>query len=165
MLAFLFCFAWAVIVLCPGSMAGKWLRKLLVEMPVERLPHFTARSIAIVSLLAFFLVVLTGMVRGDTLAIVGQGYPDAVMWLTAVDVTTSLDLIVLAWLLSAQLRLRAVVRTVRSLIDQVVLRVIGTTRARSTFRETKRSGRKPIHPANDDPERWKGPILGSAVAA
>jgi hypothetical protein len=154
MLVFVFCLAWVVVVLSPGSAAGKRLHKLLVEAPARRLPDISRRSLAIASLVMFALVAMTGLIRGDELALWGQGYPEAVMWLTSIDITTSLDLIVVAWLLSAQLRLRAIGRSVKTLADQIVLRSLGKTPARGAFREARRSKRKPVQPANDDAEPW-----------
>jgi hypothetical protein len=99
-----------------------------------------------------------GLFRTDSVFLVAQGLPEGIAWAATFDVVTYLDVIALAWLLAAVVRLRAAYEGLQALADQakrLTRRLIATLRIRGGMRSrARRADRKRLPPARDEEAAW-----------
>ena len=160
MLIFLFCAAAAMAWLFPETPTGRSLRRLLVDLPARKLAQVTPGKVIFALLVVLAIAAAIGLARTDGIFLVAQGLPDGIAWFATFDVATYLDVIALAWLLAAMVRLRAAYEGLRALADQAkrlaqrwvtVLRVRGRPGART---RSRRAGGKPPRPPRDEEPGW-----------
>jgi hypothetical protein len=144
--------------LAPETPIGKALRRALVDWPAERLSRIRPGVVILILLLVVGSVALIVGAKDDGLFLVSQGLPEAIASIFAFDLATYFDVLAVAWLLAASVRLR-VVRAVLGSVAARVRRLIvrrTTSRARAPRR---RPGAPP--PANSDDEGWPGFALAA----
>jgi hypothetical protein len=165
MLTFLFCAVAAMAWLFPDTPAGRRLRRLLVDLPARKLSQLTAGGVIFALLVVLAVAAAIALARTDGILLAAQGLPDGIAWFAAFDVATYLDVIALAWLLAAMVRLRAAYDGLRALAAQVrglarrwitVLRVRGRPGARTRSRH---AGAKPPRPPRDEEPGWSTPAF------
>ena len=163
MLIFLFCAAAAMAWLFPETPAGRSLRRLLIDLPARKLAQVTPGMVIFALLMVIATAVAIALARSDGIFLVAQGLPEGIAWFATFDVATYLDVIALAWLLAAMVRLRAAYDAFRVLAARAkrlarrwvtVLRVRGRARARTRSRHM---GGKPPRPPSDEEPGW--PVL------
>jgi hypothetical protein len=156
MLIFLFCAVAAMAWLFPETPTGRSLRRLLVDLPARKLAQLTPGHVIFALLVAIAIALAIGLFRTDGIFLVAQGLPEGIAWFATFDVATYLDVIALAWLLAAMVRLRAAYDGLRALADQAkrlaqrwvaVLRVRGRAGART---RSRRAAGKPPRPLRDE---------------
>jgi hypothetical protein len=108
----LFCVAVGVAVLWPDTSPGRALRRWMIELPAERLTPGVL-LVGLLALIAFATVI--GLGRTDAIFLLAQGVPEGIGWFVTFDIATYLDVIALAWLLAATVRLRTVYAAVKTL--------------------------------------------------
>ena len=143
----------AAIALWPQTPAGRFLRRWLVEAPARKLTP------GVMIFGAFLLLAVVGALawgKTEGLIVAAQG-GDAIAWFAAFDVGTYIDVIAVAWLLAATVRLRAVAKAAQSALARArrfaSARMIAL-RSRAP-RRPRRSGRRTPPPA-DDGRGWAG---------
>lgn len=160
MLIFLFCAVAATAWLFPDTPAGRSLRRLLVDLPARKLAQLTPGAVIFALLIVLAIAGAIGLARTDGIFLVAQGLPDGIAWFATFDVAAYLDVIALAWLLAAMVRLRTAYDALRALAAQArrlaqlwiaMLRVRG--RAGASTR-SRRAGGKPPPPSRDDEPGW-----------
>jgi hypothetical protein len=159
----LFCAAAAMVWLFPETPTGRSLRRLLVDLPARKLAQVTPAGVILALLVALAIAAAIGLARTDGIFLVAQGLPEGIAWFATFDVATYLDVIALAWLLGAMVRLRAAYEGLRALADQAkrraqrwiaILRVRGGMRSRS-----RRTDRKLPPPAQEEEPAWPAPAF------
>jgi len=138
--------------LWPETAVGRALRRLMVDLPRAMLAWLTPGKILLILGLALIAAALIAIARADVTAFVAQGLPEGIGWLVTFDVATYLDVIALAWLLAATVRLRAMARAVRALATRMV-QAVALRRSAARSRRT-RPARKPTPKASDDDGGW-----------
>ena len=160
MLIFLFCAAAAMAWLFPETPTGRSLRRLLVDLPARKLAQLTPGTVIFGLLVVLAIALAIGLFRTDGIFLVAQGLPEGVAWCATFDVATYLDVIALAWLLAAMVRLRAAYDALRVLADQAKrLAQCWVTQLRVRDRDgararSRRTDRKCPPPAQDDEPAW-----------
>jgi hypothetical protein len=155
MLIFLFCAAAAVAWLFPDTPAGRALRRLLVDLPARKLAQLTAGRVIFALLVMLAIAAAIGFAKTDGIALLAQGLPDGIAWFATFDVATYLDVIAIAWLLAAAVRLRAAydgLRTLAARARRLAQPWIKMLRLRKTGARSRsrRPGEKPPPPREDD---------------
>jgi hypothetical protein len=160
MLIFLFCAVAAMVWLFPDTPAGRSLRRLMVDLPARKLAQVTPGHMIFALLIVLAITLAIGLFRTDGIFLVAQGLPEGIAWFATFDVATYLDVIALAWLLSAMVRLRAAYQGLRALADQAkrlaqgwiaMLRIRDRAGART---RSRRTGGKPRPPPPDEEAGW-----------
>jgi len=110
MLTSLFCAALAFALLFPNTQAGRWLRGLLIDLPARHLAKLTLPRILCGVIVFAAIAGLIAFAKYDGLFVVAQSVPDTIIWFTAFDVATYVDVIGLLLLMAATIRMRAALR-------------------------------------------------------
>jgi hypothetical protein len=151
--------------LFPDTPAGRSLRRLLVDLPARKLAQLKPGAVIFALLVVLALALAIGLFRSDAIFLVAQGLPEGIAWFATFDVATYLDVIALAWLLAAMVRLRAAYQGLRALADQAkrlarrwiaMMRIRGRAGART---RSRRAGGKPPRPPRDEESGWPTPAL------
>ncbi|HEV7383947.1 MAG TPA: hypothetical protein VGN89_03645 [Phenylobacterium sp.] len=171
MLIFFLCAAMMVTWGWPQTPVGRVLRRLMVEWPARQLarldlgkvlPKRTAGRVLLVLLVLFAVAAAVLLARNGALVFLAQGLPEGVAWFAAFDIATYLDVMALAVVLSATVRVRAIYAALRAWIARSALGRLaprgGGARSRSP-----RPQRRPQPPSNDDEQGWRN--LGLALRA
>jgi hypothetical protein len=171
MLTFLLCAAAMVVVWrWPQTPVGRALRSLMVDWPADKLakldprkalPKLTAGKILFVILLFLAIAAAIALARTEAVVLL-QGVPEGVAWFATFDIATYLDVIAVALVLGATVRLRAIYAaikawTMRSALGRLAVGLRPSQGARS---RSRRDARRPQPPSNDDEPAW--PTLGLA---
>jgi hypothetical protein len=134
--------------LMPHSTAGRALRRLLVDMPRAGLAWLTPGKLLLMIGVALIVAALIVIARADVMLLVAQGLPEGIGWFVTFDVATYLDVVALAWLLAATVRLRALAQVLRAWAARV--RRVAARRSNARSRRMRRPARKPAPKASDD---------------
>jgi hypothetical protein len=162
MLIFLLCMAMMVTWGWPQTPVGRALRRLMVEWPARQLARLDPGKVlpkrpsgrvllVLLALLAIGAALL--LARNDGLIFLAQGMPEGIAWFAAFDIATYLDVIALAVVLSATVRLRTIYVPLRAWVARSALgrRV---RRGQSARSRSPRPERKAPPPSNDDEPAW-----------
>jgi hypothetical protein len=159
MLTMLMVAAGLVLWFAPDAQIGKPLRRVLVEWPAARLSRLRPRHALLILMLAAGAAALIAVFKSEGAFLVAQGLPEALAAFAALDVATYLDVLAVAWLLAASVRLRAVRTILRSAISQVRGWISRRSAPRSRAQRSRPTASPP--PANSDDEGW--PAFALAV--
>ncbi len=140
-LAFLGC--WSILAGAPGTAIGRALHRLLVAAPAARLCALRRADVALAIVVIVSVIAMTTLDGTDPLRMAMAGLPDVAIWLTTMEVSVYLDLLVAVVVGLSGLRGRG---GLRALKGTIVLRRAGGARARTA--RTRRPSRPA--PANDD---------------
>ncbi|MDB5494153.1 MAG: hypothetical protein JWP86_1490, partial [Phenylobacterium sp.] len=110
-----------VLLLAPDTPIGRQLKRVLVESPAERLSRVRPGVVLLIVLLAVAGAALIAVAKSEGAFLVAQGLPEALASLAALDVATYLDVLAIAWLFAASVRLRAVKAAIGSGVTRVRL--------------------------------------------
>jgi hypothetical protein len=104
-------------------------------------------------LLALFAVATAVLLaRNGGLIFLAQSFPEGIVWFATFDVATYLDVIALAVVLSATVRLRSIYMAIKAWVARSALgRLVRRGRARSRSRRPERAQQPP---SNDDEPVW-----------
>lgn len=161
---FLFCAAAAMAWLFPDTPTGRSLRHLLVDLPARKLAQLTPGAVIFALLVVLAIAAAIGLARTDGIFLVAQGLPEGIAWFATFDVATYLDVIALAWLLTATVRLRMAYDGLRALAARArrVARpwttALRVRRARARTRSRRPAG-KPLRPSRDEEPGWPGLVF------
>jgi hypothetical protein len=153
MLIGLFCAAVAVLVFWPETGCGRFLRRGLVDAPARMFARLTPGGVLFALFVVLAIGAVIGLAKTDAVFVLAQGAPEGIAWLVTFDVATYLDLIAVAWLLAAAVRLRSAYEALRAVIVRAnclarpwirMLCLRGATGARS--RSRRRGHRAPPPP-------------------
>jgi hypothetical protein len=170
MLILLLCAAMIVAWRWPQTPVGRVLHRLMVDWPARQLakldpgkvlPKLTSGKVLLVLLVLFAAAMAIVVAENDGLMFLAQGLPDGVAWFAAFDVATYLDVIALAVVLSATVRLRAIYAVLRAWVARSALGRL-VQRAQGARSRSPRPERKTPPPSNDDEPAWAD--MGLAVA-
>lgn len=170
MLTLLLCAAMAVAWRWPQTPVGRMLRRLMVEWPARQLvklapgrmlPKLTPGKVLFVLLVLLAVAAAIAVSRTEAVILL-QGAPEGIAWFATFDIAAYLDVIALALMLGATVRLRAIYAALkawvaRSALGRLAARVRGGRGARS---RAPRVGRRLPPPSNDDEPAW--PAFGLA---
>jgi len=154
MLTFLALAVGLIVWLAPESGLGKPLRRVLVEWPAERLSRLRPGLVIVLLVIAAASVALIVFARDESAFLVAQGLPEAIASIFAFDVATYLDLLVVAWLLAASVRLRAVKAVLGSAVRRLRLALARRTAPRARTRRSRPAARPPAQADNDGWPGW-----------
>jgi hypothetical protein len=140
-----------VMLLFPQTLAGRALRRLLVEIPAERLNRLRRGHVILLITLAAMLgvAVLAGR---EALMVSGMYLPEGVAWLAAFDIATYVDVIAAALIVAASVRIGAAVAAGRAAVRRLGPRV-----RRPRARRARNP--RPKRPAPDESDPWGGLAL------
>lgn len=145
----------ALLIGCPDTEAGRWLRRWLVEAPARGLHRFRPGRLVFYALLGLFGVALTVMFEAEGLRLFGLMLPDTLVWSAAFDVGVFVD----ALLITSAILASNGLRIVRGQMDGL-RRWVVTARARRTGRARRPvRPKRPTPPSPDDdrPAGWGQP--------
>jgi len=160
MLILLFSMAVAIVLLWPDTIAGRALRRLMIEQPARKVAQITPGTALFALLVMLVIAVVIGVAKRDGVALLAQGVPEGIAWFATFDVATYIDVIALAWLLAATVRLRAAYGALTASVARAKrlttlwlsgLRVRGKSGAR---RRARRCGQRAPRPSPDQDEVW-----------
>lgn len=146
---FVFLLLWAALIIAEDTSTGRFLRRLMVEIPAAAAGRINRAhgAVLIVTLLLVILCVSTG--DTDPFRLVGIYAPDLTIWLANVEISAVLDAaasVAIAWAVMRRVIVRTVVPT-RGFPTHAAYKA---KRSRCSRRVNHRS------PANDDDDR--GPL-------
>jgi len=158
----------AVAVLFPRTPPGRFLHRLLVELPAQILPELTFGRAIIGLVILTAAAALVAVAKRDGLTLAAQALPDSVAWFAAFDLAAFVDVAVVVWLLAAAVRFRALYQVICFTIERTRELTARCTKGfqRSFMRIARsRSGRTqgsaPRSSKENDGDR---PLLGWAFA-
>lgn len=103
---------WLTLRAARGTPVGTTLQHWLVERPAARLSRISRGQILLFLTIASVAVALIWLLENDGRMLVAMGLPDVVSFAVAIDLSSLLDLAVVAVLAASTIRLRAVGRWV-----------------------------------------------------
>ena len=167
MLTSLFCAALAFALLFPNTQAGRWLKDLLIDLPARQLAKLTLPRIVCGVIVIAAMASLIAFAKNDGLFVVAQSVPDAIVWFTAFDVATYVDVIGLLLLMAAAVRVRAVLRVSRAVAARswrwLMHRAKQLQFSRLRVTERGRRTHKTTPPPSDEDEQgWCAPAYPTA---
>lgn len=154
----------------PQTPVGRMLRNAMVDWPARQLaklnprkvlPKLTAGKVLFVLLLLIAVVGAITLARTESVILL-QGVPEGVAWFATFDIATYLDVIALAIVLGATVRLQASYAALKAWVARSALgRLAGRLHSgRGARSRSRRNVRRPQAPSNDDEAAW--PTLGLA---
>jgi hypothetical protein len=162
MLIFLLCAAMMVAWGWPQTPVGRVLRRLMVEWPARQLsrldpdkvlPKLTSGRILLVLLALIAVAAAVLLARNGALVFLAQGLPEGVAWFAAFDIATYLDVMALAIVLSATVRLRSIYVALKAWVARSALsRLMRHGRGARSRSPRPERGLQP--PSNDDEPVW-----------
>ena len=139
-------FAWFALLVLPDVPARRALERVLVEAPARKLNHINKGLVIVTVAIAMLGLVLFHFLEQDGLLLFNMAAPELAMMLGSVEMTTLIDVVASALMLSAGLR-------VKSGFAQVTA-VFGTRAPRRIRARRTRLERTIV--ANDDEDRPAG---------
>ena len=139
-------FAWFALLVLPDVPARRALERVLVEAPARKLNHINKGLVIVTVAIAMLGLVLFHFLEQDGLLLLNMAAPELAMMLGSVEMTTLIDVVASALMLSAGLRLKSVFAQVAAMFPA---RAPRRTRARRTRSERTIA-------ANDDEDRPAG---------
>jgi len=158
MLITLFFAAVAVMMLWPRTTAGAFLRRWLVEAPARRLRP----GVLIFGAVLLIVVAAAVTFGGSDGFMVAAQAPEAVAWFATFDVATWIDVIVVAWVLSASGRIGAALQALGPAVAHAAGAVVAAMRARGRGPRQARRVRRRAPPPPDEGRGWAGGGLAFA---
>ncbi len=141
----------------PETPAGRFLHRHLVVALTARLNRITRGQILLATLLCGLVMLVTWLLQGDGLAMLGMAAPETTIWLISVEASSYLDVLAGIMIAASTVRVRGFVAQLRGLRRGAVRRPTGVRRARRTAR--------PMRPdASNDDDR-PAPFVAMAFAA
>jgi hypothetical protein len=152
MLILLLCAAIAVMALWPDTPAGRVLRRWLVEAPARRLRP------GVLIFGAVLLVVVTAALAfgGSDGFVVAAQAPEAIGWFVTFDIGTYIDVLLVAWLLGASVRIAPTLEGLGSGLARIAEAFVGRIAARARAPRQARRVRRRAPPPTDDGRGWAG---------
>ena len=136
---------WLTMLIAPDTPVGRYLHRILVVAPAERLGRITRGQI----LLAIALFAVAGiamwLTEGDGLRLLSMAAPDISMWITTFEVTTYIDVAAAALIAASTVRFSAMGSRLRAVLP-------GKTRRQSRRASRARRVRRPVRPSADNDE-------------
>lgn len=114
MLALLLYGAVFVAVFYPDSPTGKAVSRILTDLHARLIRQVTVARVMLVVLVLCAVLLLIQWGGVDAIAMMASAAPEAIAWFVTFDIATYLDVLLLAWTLSALVRARAVMATLRA---------------------------------------------------
>ena len=147
--AFVILALWATLRLAPHTPVGRFLHRVMVEAPAERLGRIHRRHILVALTLASLGALFAWFGEGDGVRVLGMAAPETWAWLSSVEVSVYVDALAALVAASSAVRVKA-----------VIARLPGVRRPAGTRRTSR--GRRSVAatPANDDED---GPGLARAA--
>lgn len=143
--------------LMPETAVGRALRRVMIDLQNAVIARFTPGKLLLIVCFALIVAAVIAIARADVMLLVAQGLPEAIGWFFTFDVVTYLDVMALAWLLAATVRLRAVAQPLSPWVARV-RRGVAVMRLSSRSRRARRLVRKPAPKSSDDDGGWAGPF-------
>jgi hypothetical protein len=163
MLFILMCAAMIVAAAWPKTAVGRMLHRLMVKWPARQLarlepdkvlPKLTAGRILLVLLVLSGIALAIAVAREDVTILFAQMAPEGIAWFAAFDIAAYLDVVALAILLSATVRLRGMYVALKVWVARSAL-IRLMRRGRGARTRAPRPDRRTPPPSNDDePARW-----------
>jgi hypothetical protein len=150
MLIILVCAILAAMTLWPQTPAGRFLRRWVVEAPARKLTP------GVMIFGTFLLLAVVGallFMKSEGMVVLAQA-PEAISWFAAFDIGTYIDVIAVAWLLAATVRLQAAGRAAASALSQVRRRVLARVTGRGRAPRRARRPQRHAPPPADDGRSW-----------
>jgi hypothetical protein len=169
MLILLLCAAMVVAWRWPQTPVGRTLHRLMVAWPARKLanlspgkalPKLASGRVLLVLIVLIGIVLADGVFRGDVMMFLAQISPEGIAWFVTFDVATYFDVIALALMLAATVRMRAVAQALRAWVARV-REGVAVRRSSARSRRPRRPVRKPPPKSSDDDGGW-APALGHA---
>jgi len=157
MLTFLALAAGLIVWLAPESPLGKPLRRALVEWPAARLSRIRPGVTILLLLVIAAAAAMVLVARNEGAVLAAQGLPEAVAAIFALDLGTYFEMLAMAWLLAATVRLRVV----KAVLASSAPRVRRWTQRCAPARAGTPRRRPAAPPANSDDEGWPGFALAA----
>ncbi|MDB5417876.1 MAG: hypothetical protein JWP50_1295 [Phenylobacterium sp.] len=158
MLTILMFAAGLVLLLAPDTPIGRQLKRVLVEWPAERLSRVRPGLVLLILLLVVAGAALIAVAKSEGAFLVAQGLPEALASLAAFDVATYLDVLAIAWLFAASVRLRAVKAAIGSAMARARPWIARQAAPRARARRSRPASPPP---ANSDDEGSPGFALAA----
>jgi len=167
MLMLLLCAAMIVAWRWPQTPVGRVLHRLMVDWPARLLAKWDPGKVMpklAAGKVLFGLMIVLAVLGAAALAqhgaiFLAQGAPEVIAWFAAFDVATYIDVIALALVLGATVRLRAAYAAIRTWLARSTLSRL-TRRPGGARSRSPRPERKAPPPSNDDEPAW--PAFGLA---
>jgi hypothetical protein len=139
-----------VLWLAPDSPLGRRLKKMLIEWPAGRLSRMRPGHVLVILLLAAGGAALVAIAKSEGALLVAQGLPEALAAFAALDLATYLDVLAVAWLLAASVRLRVV----RVIASSAVAHIRQWVARRTAPRTRTRRSRAAVSPPSSEDDGW-----------
>lgn len=97
---------WVVIAAAPDTAIGSALRHALVKWPAARLLRLTRGDAAVMLLLMLTAAMVTLVGEGDGIRLLMLSAPDVAIWITTVEVSAYVDILIALGAAASSLRLR-----------------------------------------------------------
>jgi hypothetical protein len=162
MLILLLCAAMVVAWRWPQTPVGRVLHRLMVEWPARRLanlspgkmlPKLPAGRVLLVLIVLIGIVLAEGVFRGDVMMFLAQISPEGIAWFATFDIAAYFDVVALALMLGATVRLRAVAQALRAWAARV-RQAVAVRRLSARSRRARRPVRRPPPRSGDDDGGW-----------
>ena len=121
--------AFLVIRGAPDSLAGRALRRTLVDWPAARLARVTRGQLGCVVAVAAMIGAALWFLEGDGLRIMSFAAPETMAWFATFEISTLADVLVAVALVSAHARLRSAGDGVRAALGSARRRIGSRSRA------------------------------------
>ena len=166
MLALLLYGAVFVAVFYPDSPTGKAVSRILTDLHARLIRQVTVARVMLVVLVLCAVLLLIQWGGVDAIAMMASAAPEAIAWFVTFDIATYLDVLLLAWALSALVRARAVIATLRAgwrgLHRQALRRPARARRARRQL--TRRTTRSSAGKGRKEGKGWSLPTAAYPAA-
>lgn len=153
MFAFLLYAAVFIAVFMPRSPTGKAISRILTDLHARLARQVTVARVTLFVLVICAVLLLVEWGGPEAIAMMASAAPEAIAWFVTFDIATYLDVLLLAWALSALVRARAVMTTLRAgwrgLTRQILRRRARTRRARRQLARRAAARKSP-----DDEPGW-----------
>lgn len=138
---------WLAMILAPATPVGRMLHQVLVVAPATWLSRITRGQVVLGVGFILGVAMLAWLGGADGLRIAGMAAPELTMAITSFEISTYVDMLAMAAVLTSTARLRGAVGMARATsLGRLLRRPRGAKRARRTRKPTSQ-------PANDDDRR------------
>ena len=145
---------WLVMATAPQTPIGAALCRTLVDTPAARLSRFTRGDAAVVILLTIAAMMVTLVGEADGIRMLTLAAPDVAIWITTVEVSAYLDIVMAMAAAASGLRVRG-----------AMARYLGVFAKRPAARARKRAIRshktRSTIAHNDDDRDWRAAALAA----
>ncbi|HYD27637.1 hypothetical protein [Brevundimonas sp.] len=133
----------------PTNPLGRALRRLLVDLPAERLGGVTPGKAAFYCALGTAGAILFWLFESEGLRLFSLMAPDLIVWFTMFDVSVFLDVFLLTVAVAARARVRIVAVALVGQVQQVSSRIVAKVAGRDRRPPRSRTTRTNSPPSDD----------------